>query len=859
MLAVSGGALAQQHWSYQPIARPEPPTVPDAAWRQPIDAFVHAAMQARGLAPSPAADRATWLRRVTLDLTGLPPTLDELDAFLADTTDEHGAKARVVDRLVTTPAFAERWTQWWLDLARYADSQGYEKDGLRRTMWRYRDWVLDAFARDVPFDRFTIEQLAGDLLPGAGDEQRLATAFHRQTMTNTEGGTDNEEFRVAAVVDRVDTTLSVWMGSTLGCAQCHDHKYDPFTQREFFELYAFFDQTEDADRDDDAPVLRVPTLEQRAAAKAIELELTAVRARLVAGEGDVAAWAADVGARHAAFRAAALQLSPWRVLGPVPAGGLEAAHRTAFAPERDGVRLEEQQEGLAWRVEPTFVDGAVHTWTGNGAAVYLHRTIEAASAAEAVLSLGSDDAIKVWWNGIEVLAKEVARGARLDQEVLAVDLRPGTNTLTLKVSNGGGPSGFAFALRVPESGAELERVLAVAALDRTSADRAVLAAEFVARAPALSAERAELLRLEGAFDAQRGPAVPVMRELPADRRRETRVHRRGNFLDPGDVVTPAVPRVWPPLPPDAGRDRLAFARWLMSRENPMTARVLANRIWSELFGAGIVTTLEDFGTQGEAPSHPELLDWLAAEFRDGWSLRSLLRTIVLSATYGQSSAWNESNREVDPDNRWLSRGPSFRLSAEMLRDQALAVSGLLSAKPGGPSVMPPQPDGVWMQIYSGEKWEPATGDDATRRSLYTFWRRTSPHPAMLVFDAMSREACVLRRQRTNTPLQALVLWNDPQFREPAIHLAFAAMQATGGHDDDTVRWLFRRCLQRDPSAAEMARLVELVKAERGAFAADPGLAERIVGAERHDLHLEVAAWSVVAGVVLSLDEFVSKR
>jgi len=857
MLAVTGGALAQQHWSYQPIVRPQPPIVAEAAWRAPLDAFVRTAMQARGLAPSPAADRATWLRRVTLDLTGLPPTLMDLDAFLDDGADEREAKARVVDRLLTTPAFAERWTQWWLDLARYADSQGYEKDGLRRTMWRYRDWVLDAFARDVPFDQFTIEQLAGDLLPGANDEHRLATAFHRQTMTNTEGGTDDEEFRVAAVVDRVDTTLSVWMGSTLGCAQCHDHKYDPFTQREFFELFAFFDQTEDADRDDDAPVLRVPTLEQRAAAKGIEGRIAATRARLVAAESEVAAWAADVGARHAAFRAAALRPGSWHVLGPVPAGGFEAAHRTAFAPERDGVRLEETQEGQTWRVEPGFIDGAVHTWTGDGAAVYLHRTIEAASATDAVLSLGSDDAIKVWWNGIEVLAKEVARGAALDQEVLAVVLRPGTNTLTLKISNGGGPSGFAAALRVPESGAELERVLAIAPADRTPSDRAVLAAEFVARAPALTAERAEIARLERDFEAQRGPAVPVMRELPVDRRRVTRIHRRGNFLDPGDVVQPGVPAVWPGLPADASRDRLGFARWLMSRENPLTARVLANRIWSELFGAGLVTTLEDFGTQGEAPSHPELLDWLAAEFRDGWSLRHLLRTIVLSATYGQSSAWNERHREVDPDNRWLSRGPSFRLSAEMVRDQALAVSGMLSSKLGGPSVMPAQPDGVWMQIYSGEKWVVAENDDAFRRSLYTFWRRTSPHPAMLVFDAMSRESCVLRRQRSNTPLQALVLWNEPTFVDAAAALSALVVRSGVADADGMLQSVWRRCLGRLPTATELRVLQDLFAAEAERAHSRPRLPRE--SEAEHAAWYWLAGVATVAGVVLSLDEFVTKR
>jgi hypothetical protein len=347
----------------------------------------------------------------------------------------------------------------------------------------------------------------------------------------------------------------------------------------------------------------------------------------------------------------------------------------------------------------------------------------------------------------------------------------------------------------------------------------------------------------------------VLQELPPPARRTTRVHLRGNFLNPGEVVTPATPACWPPLPTDAPRDRLGFARWLVSADNPRTARVVANRIWSELFGAGLVTTLEDFGRQGEAPSHPALLDWLAGEFvRSGWSLRQLLRTIVLSEAYGRSTAAAQAMREIDPDNRWLARGPSFRLAAETLRDQALAVSGLLAPQVGGPSVMPPQPAGIWRQLYSGARWQDATGDDRHRRSLYTFWRRTSPHPAMLVLDAQSREACVLRRQRTNTPLQALVLWNDPQFHEAAQALAVNLVTATDGADDgDRVRWLWRQCLLREPSPTELQRLTALVAAERSHFAAEPAAAEALAGAGA-----ELAAWTVAAGVVLNLDEFVTK-
>jgi hypothetical protein len=624
----------QQHWAYRPVVRPELPAGSDEDCLQALDRFVRRDLAARGLEPAPPADRATWLRRVSLDLCGLPPTPDEVAAFAADASPE--AFERQVDRLLQQPAFGERWAAWWLDLARYADSQGYEKDGLRPHMWRWRDWVIAAFARDLPFDQFTVEQLAGDLLPGATLEQQVATAFHRNTMTNTEGGTDDEEFRTAAVIDRVNTTMTVWMGSTLGCAQCHDHKYDPFSQREYFQLFAFFDQTEDADRDDEAPTLRAPTQEQQQRLLALDAEIDACQAPAAAGD-----------------RLAALQR---------------------------------------------------------------------------------------------------------EREAIAV------------------------------------------------------------------------------------PLVPVLRELPAERRRTTRVHLRGSFLTPGDAVSPAVPACWPTLPADAPRTRLGLARWLVSRDNPLTARVQVNRAWEQLFGRGLVATLEDFGQMGERPSHRELLDWLASDFMDdGWSWRRLLRRIVLSATYRQASTPAPDVRARDRDNAWLARGPGFRLSGEMLRDQALHVSGLLHASVGGPSVMPEQPDGIWGQIYSGEKWHTSAGPARHRRSLYTFWRRTSPHPAMTTFDAPSRELCVVRRVRTNTPLQALVTWNDPQFVECARALAARVLLEVGGDDAARLERMFRLCLLRAPDDAERQRLLAFVQLERD-------------GGEGSDQR----AWERCASVLLNLDEFLTK-
>ncbi|HEB53091.1 MAG TPA: DUF1553 domain-containing protein [bacterium] len=495
-------------------------------------------------------------------------------------------------------------------------------------------------------------------------------------------------------------------------------------------------------------------------------------------------------------------------MGPIAADSFDDARERRFAPEIDGVRLDQEQAGRRWRRRDDFVDGRVHNWRGDNSAFYLHRVVTVERDGNVTLSLGSDDAIAVWWNGRSVLRKNVARAARPDQDRVVVDAVAGDNELLLKITNGGGPGGFCFELwGAAEAGL-----------------------------------RQRVRELERELDAHRGPAVPIMRELPAAKRRTTHVHVRGSFLDQGEVVHADTPKVWPPFPDGFPRNRLGLAKWLMAADNPLTARVLANRIWSELFGRGIVTTLEDFGTQGEPPSHPHLLDWLACEFVDGgWSLRHLLRTIVLSATYGQSSRLTDAHLRQDPDNVWLARGAAFRLSAEQLRDQALAVSGLLHVQLGGPSVMPPQPEGVWMQIYSGEKWRDAEGPDRYRRALYTFWRRTSPHPAMLLFDAQSREACVLRRSRSNTPLQALVLWNDPQFLEPARALGELASDRGGRDPARGIAWMWRRCLLREPTPTEVARLLDLFDDERAR-----GLSATY-------------AWSLVASVVLCLDEFVTRR
>lgn len=834
---------ARTHWAFQPVRVAPAPGVRQAGWvRDPLDAFVLAKLEAEGLAPAPEADRATWLRRVSLDLCGVPPSVAELDAFLADPAPD--AHARVVEWLLHSPRYAERWAQLWLDLARYADTQGYEKDP-RRSIWRWRDWLIEAIADDVPFDQFTAQVLAGDLLPSATLQQQLATAFHRNTMNNDEGGTDDEEFRVAAVVDRANTTMQVWMGLTASCAQCHDHKHDPLTQKEYFELYAFFDQTQDADRPDEQPLLRVPTDAQLAEAAKVRRALAEARAGLAVDAARATSWHAEQRAQLQRFRAAAVEALPWSATAPRAHGSGSAAWQATGRPaDADWQPLD-------------LADGTVAAWTGDGSVRWFRRMVRAGQPVRAVLAFGSDDSMEAWCNGTKVVSRRANRAAAPRQELAEVELRAGDNEVVARVVNGAGTAGFVFELlptMLPQD--------VVALLEQDQPDPAALGAAWLAHAAERAPARSELAQLEQQLAALEGPTVPVLRELPADKQRTTRIHLRGNFLAPGDVVTPATPAWLPPLAADAPRNRLGLARWLTAPDNPLTARVHVNRLWEQLFGRGLVPTVEDFGTQGDAPSHPDLLDHLATRFREGgWSTRELLRAIVLSATYRQQAQGTPEAVARDPVNVLLARGPSHRLAAETLRDQALFVSGLLQERVGGPGVMPPQPEGVWQQIYSSDRWVDATDGDRHRRSLYTFWRRTSPHPAMLAFDAPSREVCSIRRIRTNTPLQALVTWNDTQFTEAARALAARVLREEPAGDEQRIAHLVRTALGRTVEPREAQRLQQYLADERQRLAADSAAATalaRSTVASVPSVDAADAAWVLVAHVVLNLDEFVTK-
>lgn len=696
---IDQGAPWEPHWSYVEPADPDLPDVSENTWpKNGIDRFILARLDGLGLQPSPEADCAVLIRRVSLDLIGLPPSPEDAEAFCRDPSDQN--YEAVVDSVLASPSFGERWAGYWLDLARYADSNGYEKD-TPRSIWTYRDWVIRAFNADMPFDRFSTEQLAGDLLPDPSVDQLIATAFSRNTMTNTEGGTDDEEFRLSAVIDRLNTTFEIWQGTTIACAQCHGHPYDPIRHEEFYELLAFFNNTADADRDDNEPKLYQ---------------------------------FADVD----------------RVAGRES----EEARETANV-ER-GQALLTELDGLEQRMEDAV----------------------------------DEDSLAAWTRRFETYARDGNRPPLFDGYTI-------------------GP----HAIRIGRK----------AAGERSAYEKWMLRDLFVAVRPEFASMREERAQLYQSMMELEPVTTPVMEELPPERSRATHVFDRGNWLMHGERVEPGVPGSLPPLAENAPRNRLGLARWLFAPENPLTARVTVNRFWEQLFGAGLVKTVEDFGTQGEPPSHPELLDWLALRFSGefDWSVKRLLKEIVMSATYRQSSRVTPELLDIDPENRLLARGARYRLSAEQIRDQALAVSGLLSDKLYGPSVFPPQPPGLWTNPYSDLTWETSEGEDRYRRALYTYWRRTVPYPSYLTFDAPTRELCVSRRIRTNTPLQSLVTLNDPVYVEAAVALARRMQEEAGESIPSQLRRGYRLALQRDPSTETLQDLVDLYEAALEDFAQSP--------------------------------------
>ncbi|MCY3550026.1 MAG: PSD1 and planctomycete cytochrome C domain-containing protein [Candidatus Poribacteria bacterium] len=1150
------GAKWEEHWAFTTPVSQTPPDVKNDGWvRNPIDAFILSRLEKEGLQPASEADKRTLIRRLSFDLTGLPPTREEIHQFLAD--DSPDAYEKVIDAFMAKPEYGEHLARFWLDVARYGDTHGLHLDNYRE-MWPYRDWVIEAFTKNMPFDQFTIEQLAGDLLPEPTLEQKIATGFNRCHVTTSEGGSIDEEYYVQYAIDRADTTSSVWMGLTVGCAQCHDHKYDPITQKEFYQLYAYFNNiTEnamDGNRKDSPPVVKLPTPEQEAELAAFDEQITELDAQTkapipeldatqiawenriphwttlkptslsskggatlevlednsilasgtnpeqetyevivdlppgkwsavrlegikheslpkggigrssngnvvltdfalfiappapddsetpaetestdteanaetqaeagstvdadteeaqaentpaaeteteaetesettadteaegtptddasvegetestdpddpwtpiqvvqawadheqVMGEGNLGGvianaiddkpetgWALDRRNqnRQAIFLVAApfgteggqlkirlkhefdlrqkqlgrfrlaltdaatiypigskIGLGNWHAAGPFTAEHGNLAFYQVYEPEtknvNTGATYEVNGKTIKWEQQTHWVDEQVHNdIVGENSATYLFRNISSVTQQKALLHIGSNDALKVWMNGTELLAKNVQRDAAADQEQVQVNLKPGNNTLLLKVVNYSGPSGFYFRLESapPMIPSNIVDIAGTSRGERETAQKDQIRDYYRRNIPLdktvnENAQRAfadlkdlfaDLSEVQGKRNTLDGSLTTTLVMQEREEPRGAYVLARGEYQNREEQVYPQTPAILSPMPEDTAPNRLGFAKWLLSPEHPLTARVAINRFWQNVFGMGIVKTSEDFGTQGTPPVHPELLDWLATEFiASGWDVQTMLKLMLTSATYRQSAQVTPEKLERDADNALLSRSPRYRLDAEIVRDNALALSNLLYTKVGGPSVKPPQPDGLWKAVgFTGSNTDTFvkdTGADKVyRRSLYTFWKRTAPPPQMNILDAPSREACTIRRERTNTPMQALMLMNDPQFFEAARAFAERTIKEGGETPEARIAYIFEMATARLPKPKEETLLLETFQIHHQEFEANPEAAKELiaVGESPPDETLdavEVAAWTMIANLILNLDEVLNK-
>jgi hypothetical protein len=1064
---VAEGAKWQSHWSFVKPERPPVPNVKDRKWpRNDLDYFVLQRLEKEGLRPSPRADKPTLIRRAALDLTGLPPTPQEVDAFLADKGPD--AYEKLVDRLLDSPRYGEHEARFWLDAARYADSHGYHIDS-DRSMWKYREWLVDAFNRNLPFDEFTTEQLAGDLLPDALVDQKIASGYVRCNMTTGEGGAIEEEYKSKYTFDRVETTSTIWLGLTMTCARCHTHKYDPIRQTEYYGLYALFNNLDesvmDGNRPNPDPFLRLPTRKQSERQEWLKKQIAEAEAKIAAPSANLdaaqeqwagrwherlnARWTVPMPARvqstngaefkiledhsvlaqgpnpeqdvhevslpleagqlaairlealpdeslpqggagraddgrfelsgfeaelleinsqgqpgepkklkwtraaadtheaehevskaidgkpdsawtiptntlaapHTAvfvlgdpvsvatnselhlrlryqasksgralgrFRLAAAQdpelvrlldppkADPWHVVGPFPADSLQAGLKTEYEPEKV-IHLEKAYPGvreeIRWGARPEFEDGKTHVLVdqlhGVHGVYYLYRTVNVPVDRKVGLALDADDLFKVWVNGRPVIEQAIKRKSEDGPARFSADLQPGDNRILVKVVNYQGACRFTFNadLGGPDKLPGDVAAILTATRDPAGKDK-VLVRDFYRQAASpefksLFEAMAQWREEDGSIEKEI-PTTMVAKELAQPR--DTFLLMRGEYDKKGPKVEPGVPAVLPPWPQGAPKNRLGLARWLVDPNHPLTARVTVNRFWQQYFGVGLVKTVEDFGVQGERPSHPELLDWLATEFvRSGWNVKHLKRLIVTSATYCQSSRVPPDLLARDPEDRLLARGPRFRVDAEVLRDTALYIGGLLLEQEGGHSIKPWQPPGLWEAVSynNSQKYVPDTGDGQYRRSLYIYWKRQSPPPNMLIFDAPTREYCVVRRPRTNTPLQALTLLNDPQFVEAARGFAQRIMTEAAPDPKQRIIFAFRAATARAPGADEIKVLLDVYQRQLAEYRRDHDAAEKFLDVggfkPKPDLdRSELAAWTTVASMLLNLDETVTK-
>lgn len=795
---IKQGAKWGKHWAYDPVEAPEVAVQRTTAGftsdnnpsaRNSIDFYIGKLIEENGLAFSKEEESLRLLRRAALDITGLPPSKELLNQY----SSLRISYEQAVDQLLSSPTYGEKWATWWLDLARYADTKGYERD-VSRTMWPYRDYVIRALNADKPFDDFTVEQLAGDLLPNPTEDQLAATAFHRNTMNNDEGGTNDEEFRVVAVLDRVSTTFEVWQSTTMACVQCHSHPYDPIRHEEFYQSAAFFNNSRDEDTHDEEPRLRFYSPEEK---KEIESIL-------------------------------------------------------AWVKTNESAKAAVDRKNFLTYLEPKYPS---------------HNAVDFKNA----------ELIDTKWLGIQANGSAYLRKVDTrSSDQLLMNYGSGLDGSKMTIRNGGPEGDILAAFSINKTDGDIIRAIPFKPtnglidlyleLKNPTVKSEQNAAKFVwfAFVPTLAGKgKPGFNNIQNSWETIldfKGTKLPIMIENPDYMAREMHVFERGNWMMLGDKVNPETPKVLNNWNPEWPNNRLGFAYWLIDKENPLTSRTLVNRVWDQLFGRGIVSSLEDMGTQSDPPSHPELLDYLAWKTMNeyDWSIKSLIREIVTSTTYKQSSVVSAELFKKDPQNKWYARGPRFRLNAEQVRDQALAVSGLLSDKMYGPGVKPHQPDGIWQTVYNGESWKESDGEDAHRRGIYTFLKRTSPYPSFITFDAASREVCLSRRIVTNTPLQALVTLNDPVYLESAYYLAEDMIKQDTARPEIGIAFGYEKLVLNPISKTKLETLTSLYEEALIEYKGKPDSLDTFFSIEDKQTNPEQAAMAVVANALLNMDEFLTK-
>jgi len=919
---IEQGAKYQKHWAFEPPIRQAAPPVKKTDWsRNELDHFILAKLESKQLQPSPEAPKQTLIRRVTLDLTGLPPAPAEVEAFMADTKPD--AYERLVDRLLGSQHYGEHMARYWLDIARYGDTHGLHLDN-ERSLWPYRDWVVEAFNHNLPFDQFTIWQLAGDLLPNATREQKIASGYNRCNVSTSEGGAIDEEFQVRYAVDRVEATSGAWLGLTMGCAVCHDHKFDPILQKEFYQVFSIFNNISEKAMDGNAllppPTLKLPTPEQEKRMADYDSQITDLekkRNETVASLKYIDPASMTNGTKSEPKEIVWIEDSFPVKAEPVVNEGNEpnkwatGTEGQVFSGERSLVR---SGKGLH---QVSFPNCEAPLTFGTSGKLFAYVYLDPKDPPKAImLQYHTDDwRFRANWGDADLIGygkkgttekvqigplPETGKWVRLEVDTTAFALRPGTKITGMAFTQFDGKAWWDKAGLVTLDAAsedparsllaweklerslgdkssapkEIQSLLKKEAGTLSEAEKDKLLHHYLANAysdplSGLEGVRAELRTTRKKRDAVDKEVVSTMVSQELEKPRPAWVLVRGQYDKHGEEVRPGVPSVLPPLPASDATNRLTFARWLVDPRHPLTARVTVNRFWQQIFGVGIVKTSEDFGTKGEWPSHPELLDWLATEFiRTGWDVKHLVRSFVTSATYQQDSRITPAIAAIDPENRLLAHGPRYRLDAEELRDNALALSGLLNLKMGGRGVRSYQPPGIWEAVgYTASntaKYSQDHGDALYRRSLYLFWKRTAPPPSMVTFDAPSREQCRARRERTNTPLQALVTMNDPQYFEAARQLGYRMLHEGGAADDDRLQYGFRLATARPPTSKESAILRETLTAELSHYKADTEAAKKAISigestAPTDVSPTELAAYTMVANLLLNLDEVVTRN